>query len=372
MINPQRLLDQFITLVQIDSETGQERAICDYLLQRCEQLGLIAHEDDSMVRTGHAAGNIIARSRTEGTPVLFSCHMDTVKPGVGVQPRVGKDYVTSDGTTVLGADDKAGLAALLEGLQVWQEKGRTLPPLEIVLTVGEEAGLVGMRNIDSSCLRSPYGFVLDCDGDVGSIVVSAPAQAVLQTTIYGRSAHAGLMPEKGISAIRIASRAISHMRLGRIDAETTANIGRFQGGVASNIIPDHVEILAEARSCNEAKLNTQVDHMERIFVRTAATYGGEVAITVERPYASFNRTREEPVVLHATRAVRCIGRTPKYVRSGGASDANVLTSYRIPTVNLGIGYEDVHTTKERISLRELNKAAELVVALWETCEHYQE
>lgn len=370
MINKQRLIDEFLELVQTDSETGDERAICDLLKEKLSKLGLDVVEDDSASMTGHGAGNLVATlmgSEADAPTIYFTCHMDTVAPGKGIKPTIRDGYIVSDGTTILGSDDKAGLAALFEGLRIIQEQNIPHGEIQLIITAGEESGLLGARHLDRKLVHADFGFALDSNGPVGEIITSAPAQVKILATIHGKAAHAGVNPEDGISAIQVASRAISKMPLGRIDDETTANIGRFQGGTASNVIPDHVEILAEARSRDEAKLQTQVDKMVRAFHDAAEELGATADVETMKLYPGFKFNEADLVVQKAIAAVKKVGREPQLGASGGGSDANVIAGFGIPTVNLGIGYENIHTTSERMPITELVKAAELVVALVEEC-----
>ncbi|MDR6224589.1 M20/M25/M40 family metallo-hydrolase [Desmospora profundinema] len=368
MINRERLLDEFLELVGIDSETRYERKICDHLREKLTTLGFAVEEDDTARVTGHEAGNLIAtlKGNVPGAPtVYFTCHMDTVAPGKGVRARVEKDAVVTDGNTVLGADDKAGIAALLEGIRTIRDHGVKHGTIQLIITAGEESGLVGSKALDPDKLKADFGFALDSNGPVGDIITSAPAQVRLDVKIEGKPAHAGVNPEDGISAIQVASRAISKMPLGRIDGETTANIGKFQGGSASNVVPQWVEILAEARSRDEEKLDAQVAKMNRGFEQAAAEWGARAEVKVTRMYPAYKYGEADTVVQKAVAAVKRVKREPSLLASGGGSDANVIAGHGIPTVNLGIGYEAIHTTNERMPLEELYKAAELVVALIE-------
>jgi len=370
MVQRQRLIDELMELVTTDSETGDEREICDLLIGKLLDLGFEVVEDNSAALTGHSAGNLVATlsgTVSEAPVIYFTTHMDTVKPGKGVKPSIQDGYVVSDGTTILGADDKAGIAALLEALKVIQEKEIAHGTIQLIITAGEESGLIGSRHLDLSLVKAEYGFALDSNGPVGEIITSAPSQAKIKATIYGKAAHAGVNPEAGISAIQVASRAISKMKLGRIDEETTANIGRFQGGSATNVVPERAEILAEARSRNGEKLKKQIELMTQAFHEAAHEFGAKAEVEANIIYPGFQFTESDPVVQKAMGAIEKVGRIPKLHASGGGSDANVMAGYGIPTVNLGIGYEYIHTTKERMPIEELVKAAELVVALVEEC-----
>lgn len=370
MINQQRLIDEFLELVQVDSETGDERAICDLLKQKLTDLGLDVVEDGSAVFTKHGAGNLIATlmgTEADAPTIYFTSHMDTVTPGKGVKPIIKDNTIYSDGTTILGSDDKAGLAAILEGIRVLQEQKLPHGEIQLVITVGEESGLLGARHLERKYLKADYGFAFDSDGPVGEIIVSAPSQAKINARIHGRAAHAGVNPEAGISAIQVASRAISRMPLGRIDSETTANIGSFHGGVATNIVTEYVEILAEARSRNEDKLHKQVEKMVQAFHSAAQDFGATADVETKVLYPGFSFSEKDEVVQKAIAAVKRIGRTPDIGASGGGSDANVIAGFGIPTVNFGIGYKNIHTTKEHMPIDELIKAAELFVAVTQEC-----
>ncbi|MGR9049445.1 M20/M25/M40 family metallo-hydrolase [Halobacillus faecis] len=367
-INKERLLEEFLELVQIDSETTQEAEIAKVLKKKFQDLGLEVLEDDAASITGHGANNLICNlegSKKEAEPIYFTSHMDTVVPGNGVKPSVEDGYIVTDGTTILGADDKAGVAAILEAIRSLQEQNVEHGDLQFVITVGEESGLVGAKALDASMLKAKYGYALDSDGQVGNIIVAAPTQAKINAIVKGKTAHAGVAPEKGISAITLASRAIAKMPLGRIDDETTANIGRFEGGQKTNIVCDHVEVLAEARSLDPEKMEAQVEKMKRAFQETAEEMGGEVELDVEIMYPGFKQQAGDQVVEVARSAAKRIDRESELLTSGGGSDANVIAGHGVPTVNLSVGYEEIHTTNERMPVSELEKIAEFVTAIVE-------
>lgn len=366
MINKQRLLDEFLELVQIDSETKFETEIAKVLKTKFTELGLEVIEDDSMKTTGHGAGNLICtlEATTENIDTIyFTSHMDTVVPGKGIKPSIKDGYVVTDGTTILGADDKAGLAAMLEAIKTLKEQNIAHGKIEFVITAGEESGLVGAKALDPSLMTAKYGYALDSDGKVGTIIVAAPTQAKVKATIYGKTAHAGVAPEKGVSAITIAAKAIAKMPLGRIDHETTANIGRFEGGTQTNIVCDLVHILAEARSLIPEKMEAQVKKMKEAFENVASEMGGRAEVEVDVMYPGFKFGDGDHVVEVAKRAAAKIGRDSELQTSGGGSDANVIAGNGVPTVNLAVGYEEIHTTNEKMPIEELEKTAELVLAI---------
>jgi len=365
MINKQRLVNQFLQLVQIDSETGDEAEIAKVLKIIFTDLGLNVIEDDAKSKTGFGAGNLICTlpAKQKATPIYFTSHMDTVFPGKGVKPIVEGNLIKSDGTTILGADDKAGLATMIEAIRCLKEQNLPHGQIQFVITVGEESGLVGAKALDPALIEAKFGYALDSDGPVGDIVVAAPTQMKLLAKVKGKTAHAGVAPEKGVSAITIASKAIAKMPLGRIDQETTANIGRFEGGQKTNIVCDYVEVLAEARSLEPAKVKKQVSQMERAFVDAARELGGDVEIDTQVMYTGFKQAADDQVVRIAEQAINQIGRTSALKQSGGGSDANIIAGFGIPTVNLAVGYEEIHTTNEKMPITELIKLTELVLEI---------
>ncbi|MGM9924947.1 MAG: tripeptidase T [Bacillus sp. (in: firmicutes)] len=366
MINKQRLLDEFLELVQIDSESKYETEISKVLKEKFTSLGVNVVEDDAAAKTGFGAGNLICTlpATKEGVDTIyFTSHMDTVVPGKGVKPSIVDGYVVTDGTTILGADDKTGLAAMFEAIRVLKEQNIAHGAIQFIITVGEESGLVGAKALDPSLITAKYGYALDSDGKVGEIVVAAPTQAKIEVTIKGKTAHAGVAPEKGVSAITIAAKSIAKMPLGRIDEETTANIGRFEGGKQTNIVCDHVEVLAEARSLIAEKMEAQVAKMKEAFETTAKEMGGEAIVNVTVMYPGFKFGHGDHVVEVAKKAAEKIGRPSSLQQSGGGSDANVIAGFGIPTVNLAVGYEEIHTTNEKMPIEELEKIAEMVVSI---------
>lgn len=349
-------MEEFLKLVEIDSPSGEEKEIAHYIKETLQQQGVKVEED--------AAGNLLARLPGDpGMPVLMiGAHMDTV-PARGVKGVIKEGAIYSEGDTILGADDKAAIAGLLSLVRKLREAREAHPPLELVFTVGEEVGLKGAKAFDVGRLQARMGFVLDSAGELGSMVVQAPVQNQMEVFITGRAAHAGINPEEGISAIKVAARAVAEMRLGRIDAETTANIGRIEGGEARNIVPERVYIMGEARSLVRAKLDAQTQHMEECFRKAAEEAGAGVEIKVELLYPEFCLKPDAPVVQLAREAALSLGLTPRLEKSGGGSDANIFNSRGLPTVNLGIGMRQVHTRQEHIYIRDLELIPELLMAI---------
>lgn len=365
MINENRLLDSFLRYVQIDSPTTEEKQLAQMLKEEMEQLGLEVRTDDAGGITGSNTGNLIGilKGGSEGESILFSAHMDTVSPCRGVKPQIRDGAIYSDGTTILGGDDKAGIAAIMEAIRVVTEKGLPHNGIEVVFTIFEEGGLKGSANLDYSFIRSKKAFVLDSSGDPGRIITRGPAQNKITAVFKGKEAHAGVAPEDGISAIQMAADAISVMKLLRIDEETTANIGSIGGGGATNIVPSRVTIQAEARSLKEDKLLEQTKHMTDAMEAAAKKYGGSVEIIVERAYGAFSVPDESPVVKAIEKAFHNLGINAEIVGSGGGSDTNNFNSNGIEAVNIAIGERNAHTLEEHIFIDDINTSAKLVLEL---------
>jgi tripeptide aminopeptidase len=369
MVKRDRLLGHFMELVQIDSETKHEQEISKVLKKQFGELGLEVTEDDTASKTGHGSGNLFAwlpaAPGFENVPgLLFTSHMDTVSPGKGIKPRLDPDgYIRSDGTTILGSDDKAGLAAIFEALRVLRENRLPHGSIQVVITAGEESGLIGSRAMDGSRLRAKYGFALDSNGEVGGIAVAAPTNSRQYITIIGKAAHAGVNPEDGISAIQVASKAVARMKLGRIDHETTANIGRFEGGGEVNIVVDKVKIYAEARSRDPRKMEQVVETMREAAESAAREHGAAVEFENHVIYPAYRFQDGDEVLEIAKAAIRAVGLEPYQFESGGGSDANMFNGNGVPTLNLSVGYEDIHTTSERIKADDIVKVTELVLAI---------
>jgi len=366
MVNEKRIVEEFMELVQIDSETKFEGKIVKVLLEKLKDLGLEAFEDETAAITKHEAGNIIAfmKGNVEGADmIMFNAHMDTVTPGVGIKPGIKDGYIVSDGTTILAGDDKAGIASLLEAIRVLKEDSLQHGDIQFIITAGEESGLAGAKALDSKHLKAKYGFSIDTGGKVGLIITQAPARYSVTADIHGKSAHAGVAPETGISAIMIAAKAIANMPHGRVDSETTANIGVIEGKSPLNVVCDHVRVEAEARSSDSGKLQAVTKAMTDAFVNAAEEMGGKAEVRTEIFYNGFQLAEDAPVVDIAKRAAVKIGRPYKIASGGGGSDGNIFNGRGVPTIVLACGYEACHTKNERLSIDELVKSAEMVLAI---------
>lgn len=366
MINKKRLLDEFLNLLTITSSSFKEREVADLLKSKLTDLGLTVREDDTGKKIGGNTGNIIAhlKGTKENAPKLFfSAHMDCVDPCENVKPLIKDGRITSDGTTILGSDDKAGVAPILEMLHIIKENNLEHGDIQIIFTVAEENGLLGAKNIDSKLIQADFGYCLDSSGRPGKIVIQAPGQDDIRVQIHGKSAHAGIAPEDGINAIVVAAKAIAVMKQGRLDHETTANIGIIQGGNATNIVPDLAEVTCEARSCNEDKLASQTNYMVNCFETIAKENGATAEIKVKHCYRPYTLNQDMPVVKTAMTAMKNIGLEPNPTPTGGGSDGNFYNAYGIPCAVLGIGMTKVHTTEEFILEEDLYQTAQIVLEL---------
>jgi len=365
MINEQRLVDAFMAYVQISSPTKHEGRFAAFISKELEALGLEVRIDDAGEKVGSDTGNVIARLKgnSNGAPILFSCHMDTVSPSIDIKPEIRDGIIYSDGTTILGGDDKAGIAAVVEALRTLVENDLKHPDIEVVFSIFEEGGLHGAKNLDFTQIKSKQVFVLDSGGDPGQVIIKGPAQDKLEFKVIGKPAHAGVAPEEGISAIMVASLAIHNMKLLRIDSETTANIGRIEGGSVTNIVPSETHIIAEARSLDNDKLKNQSDHMVACFEEAATHFGAKVESKVTRMYSAFSVDENAPIVLKAMTACTNIGLKAYTASSGGGSDTNIFNANGIIAVNLGIGEKKPHTLEEHLHIKDLVAASKLVLEL---------
>ena len=365
MIEPARLKSLFLELVQIDSHSRREGRIAARLARELGGLGAEVSFDGAGAALGGETGNLIARlPGTADAPALLLCaHMDTVAPGEGVKPIVEDDVIRTDGTTVLGGDDKSGVALVCECVRVCRERALRHPPLDVVFTICEEVGLLGAKHLDLSRVRARRGLVFDSDA-VGLAFTRAPGANHLEVVVRGKAAHAGMAPERGVSAIRVAAEAIASMRLGRIDAETTANIGRIEGGRATNIIPDEVRVRGEARSHDLVRLAAQTDHMRACFEEAAARHpGARVEVQVEAAYQPMAVAEDSAIMRLVVAAAARTGRTVTAAGMGGGCDANVLNGRGLEVVNLGTGMREIHTTGEWLKVSDMVAAAEITLAV---------
>jgi len=369
MVNKKRLIESFMELVKIDSVSKKEKEVADFLVKKLKDLGLEVIVDQAGEKVKSNSGNIIARLKgniKKATPIMFSAHMDTVVPGKNIKPICDGEKIVSSGKTILGADDKAAIAALLEALHIIKENNISCGDIEIVFSICEEIGLKGAKNLDISSLNAKLGFVLDAGGQVGEIINAAPSQNSLEIIIYGKSAHAGANPEEGINAIQVTGFALSRMKLGRIDEETTANIGIISGGRATNIVPDKVTLKGEVRSRSEEKLEKYTEQLKKITEDTAREFKAKVGVKINREYYCYNLSTDDRIIKIAMKAAKDMGLEPLLHPSGGGSDANVFNKKGFPSVDLAIGMEKVHTVDEYILVKNLKNTVEYVLSIINT------
>ncbi|HEU4340280.1 MAG TPA: M20/M25/M40 family metallo-hydrolase [Candidatus Binatia bacterium] len=374
MIKQNRLTNLLIELIKIDSLSRKERNVALRLKRELEELGAEVSIDDAGERVGGDTGNVIAQfpGNTTGVPpLLLSAHMDTVAPGEGIAPVLDGDILRTDGRTVLGGDDKSGVAIICEVLRVIKENDIPCGEIDVVFTICEEAGLIGAKCLDVSRLRARTGLVLDSDS-LGFLFTRAPAANRMEFHVRGLEAHAGVCPEKGLSAVKVAAEGIARMKLGRIDEETTANIGLVSGGMAVNIVPNLVTLKGEARSHSEEKLERQTQHMLRCLQEAAAGYTldidgkhfqATIDAKIERDYNRMHVADNAGIVQLVRAAAENLNLELRTMATGGGCDANVLNQKGLEVANLSTGMRDIHTVNEWLNLNDLYISAQIVLEI---------
>ncbi|MDJ0624182.1 MAG: M20/M25/M40 family metallo-hydrolase [Desulfocapsaceae bacterium] len=372
-INSERLARVFTELCEIDSPSRQESAVSNYLQKLFDDLGASTIKiDESGVVTGSDTGNLIISfdgTNGETTPLLLACHMDTVGPAEGVEVVRENDVFTSKGETVLGADDKSGIAAVAELVTILKENNIPHCPLELLFTTCEEIGLRGAKALAPSLLKSRYGYALDSTAK-GTIITGAPAANRIKITICGKAAHSGLSPETGINALAIAAEAIARIDQGRIDSVSTVNLGLIRGGTATNIVPERVEIEGEVRSHSPRLLEEYTRRIEKIFTNVVEAwpaidgkYRPSIDIIVKEDFPVMSLAENEPVLQRLRKAAETIDRQLSFGVAGGGSDANIFSANGLKTVIIPTGMTNVHSTDEYIQLEDMVELTELLLAL---------
>jgi tripeptide aminopeptidase len=363
------VLALFVELAALPSPPGEERAVADRVLDYLSALGLEADEDDAGGKVGSTIGNIFCRLEPNGAtgePLFLCAHLDTVPPEAAIEPVVGEDELVRNGAgTILGADDKSAVAAMLEATARLVEEGRRHAGVELLFTPKEEVGLLGAAAFDESRLASKVGYVYDHAGPIGEVILGAPHQQKVDVRFHGRAAHAGMYPEDGRSAIAAAARAIADLRLGRLDEETSANVGRIEGGTARNVVPEWCGFAAEARSHDERKLADLIRETVETVTFAASLEECEVETQVSGLSRGYRFRRDDRAVTLAASALERVGREPAYILSGGGADANVFNERGLQCVNLANGMTDIHTPDERIAVADLHEMVEVTLALVE-------
>lgn len=373
MINLQRLSDEFARQAAIDSPSFREKAMADYLQERLTRLGARVTFDRAGEALGSDSGNLIAElpGNRDEEPFLISLHMDTVTPADNVTPVLQDGVFTSAGDTILGADDKAGICELIEALEVMRENAIPHGPLEIVVTICEEQGLLGAKQLDFSRFKARQGIALDTVG-VDVLINRAPAANRLRIDILGHEAHAGVCPEEGLSAIQVAGRALAAMHLGRLDAESTANIGTIHGGQASNIVPSRVTLKGEVRSHDNEKLRRHTEAIiravEQEVERARIEVNGEIRqaameLELKEDFPALQVPEESDLIRRIKTSGERLERSQTIRAAGGGSDASIFNGHGIAMVILGTGMDQVHSIHERVAVADMAKVTELLVEI---------
>lgn len=359
-----RLLETFLELVRIDSPPGFEAATAAYCAAALLEAGCTVRFDDSAAVTGSDVGNLIAELPGEAPAVLgLSAHLDVVEPCRGIVPVITEGIVHSGGHTVLGADDRSGLAAIIEVVRRLAESGEAHPTIRVLFTVQEEIGLIGAKALAATDVECDLCLVLDAGGDPGGIVVGAPTHYTFTAKFRGRAAHAGVAPEQGLSAIAMAADAVSRMRLGRLDDETTANIGSIRGGTATNVVPALCDVTGECRSLDSARCEAVRAEMDVALHAAAEDAGGSVEVLWHFEYQGFRYSDDHPAVELVAEACRDVGVEPHTYRTGGGSDANIFAASGVTVLALACGMEGLHGTHEQIAVADLEALAGIVEAV---------
>ncbi len=361
------VVDLFLALAAIPSPPGEERAVADLVAGELRAAGLDVQEDGAGAEIGSTAGNLYCRLEptAAGTPLFLCAHMDTVPPTAAIEPVVDGDVVRNAAGTILGADNKSAVAVMVEAARRLVAGDRPHAGLELVFTPKEEVGLKGAEAFDCGRLSATVGYVYDQAGPIGEVILGAPHSVVMEVTFTGQAAHAGMAPEEGRSAIAAAARAIADMRLGRLDDETTANVGVITGGVARNIVPDRCSFSAEARSHDETRLADVVQEMVDACTFAASLTGCEVKTELERGFHGYRFRRGDEAVRIAGNALARTGHTPSYALSGGGADANVFNMRGLACVNLANGMAEIHSPEEHIAVADLEAMVDVTLALVE-------
>jgi tripeptide aminopeptidase len=360
------VVDLFTELAALPSPPGEERAVADAVTRYLRDLGLSVDEDDAGTKVGSTSGNLFCRvepSGDGGMPIFLCAHLDTVPPEGPLEPVIEEGVIRNAGGTILGADNKSAVAAMLEGTRRVLAENRPHGGIELLFTPKEEVGLLGAAAFDHERLRARVGYVYDQAAPIGDVILGAPYSRAMQVRFHGRAAHSGMYPEEGRSAVVAAARAISDLRLGRVDDETTANVGLIEGGTAGNIIPEWCTLDAEARSHDPRKLDELVQEMLDVFSFAAGLEDCEVETKVSKSYRGYLFKRDDPVVRIAHSALERAGYAPSYGLSGGAADANIFNERGLACLNLANGMQDIHTPDERITVDDLEGMVEVTLAL---------
>lgn len=368
MINKKRFLETFIELLKIKSPSKNEKEIVDYVGMKLKKFGLEVNIDKCGKKFGSNTGNIIAlyrsRNPSGSKPIFLSAHLDTVNVNGEIIPQIkdGK-VINKNKECILGGDDKIAVAAILEVLEVIKEKNISTADIYIIFTISEEIGVLGSKCININSIKAKYGFAFDSDGNIGSIINKAPYQNSIYARFKGKSAHAGIEPEKGINSIKAAAVAIANMKIGRIDKESTTNVGKIEGGSARNIVAENTKLELEARSLKLSKLQRITEEMIGELKKSAVKTGSLLDYEIVREYDGYEIKENEIPLQIAKAAMAKLKIKPRIVSSGGGSDINIFNSKGKISLNLSNGMENIHTNKEFVAVRQLEKLAALILEI---------
>src|SRR3989454_5593860 len=359
------VVDLFTELAALPSPPGEERAVADVVIGYLHDLGLSVDEDDAGPKVGSNIGNVYCRLEATdgGNPIFLCAHLDTVPPEGPIEPVIEDGVVRNAGGTILGADNNSAVAAMVEGTRRVLAENRPHGGIELLFTPKEEVGLLGAAAFDLERLQARLGYVYDQAAPIGDVILGAPYSHSMEVRFHGRAAHSGMYPEDGRSAIAAAARAIADLRLGRIDEETTANVGTIHGGTAGDIVPEWCTFLAQARSHDERKLADVVQEMLDAISFAAGLEDCEVETEVHKNYRGYRFKRDDDVVRIAHAALERSGFTPSYGLSGGAADANVFNEHGLRCLNLANGMQEIQTPDGRIAGDDLEHMVWVTLAL---------
>jgi tripeptide aminopeptidase len=361
-------LGLFLELAAIASPSGRERAVAERCIAYLRELGLEPHED-APPREGDEAGNVVCRipatAGEAGTPILLCAHLDTVQPTTGIEPVVADGVVTNRLETILGGDNKAAVAAMLEGVRRIVTERRPHAAIELVLSVQEETGLHGVKALDCSQLEARLGYVYDHAAPIGVLATTCPSQYSIDASFLGRSAHAGIAPQEGRNAIAAAAHALSELRFGRLDEETTANVGTIAGGVARNIVAARCDVRLEVRSLSHERALKECQLMLDALAHAANVAECELETIATQEYRAYKLRRTDPVVQVAWAALEGRGFSPSLLATGGGADSHLFNERGIPCVNIANGMELIHTPDERIAVADIEAMVDVTLALVE-------
>ena len=360
MLSKERMKEKFLEMIKIYSPSKEEKEMADYLESWLREKGISYWSDNAGKEYGGNGINIVAFLPGEGEPIGFCAHMDQIEPCRDIHPVIEENWIRTDGTTTLGGDDKGGIAVILEAVEDIIETDTPHRDIYLVFTCSEEISMLGSKNMDMSMLPCKQLVIADATGKSGPIAYRAPAMETIKVIFHGKKAHAGIEPEKGINAIKVAADAISQMHIGRIDDLTTSNIGRIEGGSATNIVTDYVEFTAEIRSHNMDRLKEERDYMEQCCKNAAAHADTTYEFKSDLAYPALVLEKGASIIKEAVQAYKEEGIKSELIVIGGGSDANIFAGYGLQSVILGLGMEQVHTVEEKLNLEEAFTTAKVI------------